>query len=81
MSELVGVDTHHVFQSLIIQRRYLDGDLFRVIGVVLPAWTNPGPYEGDDATDEPARLMGLPVTWGDQFGLIVEVPGLGVRGE
>lgn len=31
--------------------------------VVLPACFDPGPYEGDDATNRPATIMGLPVTF------------------
>jgi hypothetical protein len=37
---------------------------------VLPAHLNPGPYDGRDANpDQPAMIMGLPVTWGDEIGL------------
>lgn len=40
------------------------------IGVVIPESMNPGAYDGPDATDAPAQMMGLPVTWGQTVGLI-----------
>lgn len=43
----------------------------RVVGAVLPAQLDPGPYEGEDATDIPAQIMGLPVIWGNTLGLVV----------
>lgn len=40
--------------------------------VVLPADWNPGPYDGPDAPDREAQMMGLPIVWADHVGLLVE---------
>lgn len=46
-------------------------------GVLIPARLNV-PYDGPDATDEPARLMHLPVRWGagEHWGMVFEPEAL-----
>jgi hypothetical protein len=33
---------------------------------------DPGKYEGDDATDVEAQMMGMPIIWGDRVGLAID---------
>lgn len=57
--------------SLRALRHDLRKEGFEPCGVVLPDDMNPGRYTGDDATDHPATLMGLPISWGSEVALIV----------
>lgn len=55
----------------------LDGQMRRETGrqpvaVMLPERYDPGVYDGEDATDMPAQMMGLPVVWGPVLGLVFE---------
>lgn len=57
--------------ELMREKHLIETYAIRPTGVILPKRLN-HPYTGDDATTDPAKLMGLPVTWSDneEWGLI-----------
>lgn len=58
--------------GLMYLRAKLHKEHLSASAVVLPAHMDPGPYDGPDATDAPATLLGLPIVWGDRVGLVIE---------
>lgn len=60
--------------ELMYQRHLLLKHYLNPTGVVLPARLNK-PYEEADATNRPATLFGLPITWSEkeEWGLIMHV--------
>jgi hypothetical protein len=61
--------------GLMYERHKLQMAYIQPTAVMLPARLNV-PYDGEDATDAKATLMGLPVVWVDEerWGLVVEIP-------
>ena len=67
--EIMGRVPELMYQRQLMPRVYLNPT-----GVVLPARPNE-PYEGLDATDRPATMFGLPITWSEreEWGLVLHL--------
>lgn len=61
--------------GLMYERHKLMAAYIHPTAVMLPARLNE-PYDGPDATDHKATLMGLPVLWVDEerWGLVIDIP-------
>jgi len=75
--ECPGIDgkaqaINDLIPRLSARRRELMREGFQPVAITLsPEYEIPR-YEGDDSTDAPARLMGLPLIVGTKVGLVVE---------